>query len=228
MKALAIGPIRPISGAASRLGPEDALVREFSSSRVTTSRWTLYATEVPVPGGVIDLLEIRIAASSGGLRRALARARPLKHLEDRTLRLLASLARGRSYRYDTLIDKGFSPRDITRLTGCRALTRNDGLIRRPTLFPDYITELASFEFKFTGLTDAVVQAARRRPVVDRTYVVLPSTDMSRWPERVIDIASHSGVGVVETTTGRTLLTAKKVAVRAWPKFLVARSVARGT
>lgn len=185
----------------------------------------LFMTEVPVPGGVIDVLQISVKAVRPML--ALKKAQPLADLEDRELHLLASLPRDRALTEAHLLRIGWTPSGLERARTAGALKRAAGKFSRPLLLPDLFLLLNSFEAKITDPSGLAVQAARRRSFVHRTYIAMPNPKPLKWSPSVLQILELSGVGILDSRTGRTLRSSRPLPPSRWSLFLVARAIARG-
>jgi hypothetical protein len=220
-----LGPVWKPTGVADRPGPEAELVL-LAVERLALEGNDLLVTELPVHGGVIDALGVRLVGRLRSVDSLLPEAMPLQTLGDEALRLLATLRRQRRYRRETLRSHGFSVATLQLLTGVDALYEEGSLYSRTTLLPDRIRTVTSYEIKASDATRVVVQAARRRHLVDQSYVVFPSPTFVRWPPRTLNIMKTNGVGLIDSTTGRKVVRAKTGKPTMWARFQIARAISR--
>lgn len=227
MAGLVVGPIRPPKGAALRgISREPGRLAEMVATKSQEQGPFILATEVPVPGGIADLVFIRLTtdSASSGLHDQIGTLSPL---EDRRLLLLSELQLGRRYLRRTLLAKGWVNRDVDLLHASGLLASSRGAFQRVRLLPDEMKSVTSYELKISDVTTVVLQAARRRLVADRTFVAMPSPRPDSWPDRAKAILASAGVGVFDLDRHSPVRPSRLVRTSAQARFLMARAILRG-
>lgn len=122
---------------------------------------------------------------------------------------------------------GWSNPLLDRAIQQKALKLIKGKYVRPTLLPDMLLQMVSFEAKVGNPVRAAIQAARRRVLVDRTYLAMPSPRLAKWSTGLVQVLDTSGVGVIDSVTGQILRPSPPKRPRRWARYVVARALARG-
>ena len=223
-----IGPVRPLSGAASQEGSETRLIQEFRKEVLGRTERVIIASEVPLPSGSVDLVVVRISSTVRRLSNLLRNSKPIASLEDRYLHILSGLRPNQQYRIGTLIEKGYNGRLIEKLVADGILLFNNDLILRRYTLPDMIRRAISYEFKVTNLSIGAVQAAKRIPYTDESWLVTNADVGLNRRNEIIDYSRSVGIGVwFYGKKPEKYRPPGESRPSRWSRFLVARSLLRG-
>lgn len=223
-----IGPVRPLSGAASQEGPEAQLIQEFRKEIQDRTGRVIIASELPLPAGSVDLVVVLICSTVQRLSNLLRNSMPIASLEDRYLHILSSLRPNQQYRINTIIEKGFNSRLIKNLVADGFLLYNNDLILRRYTLPDMIRRAISYEFKVTNLSNGAVQAAKRIPYLDESWLVTNADITLNRRNEIIDYSKSVGIGVwFYGKEPEKYRPTRESRPSRWSRFLVARSLLRG-
>lgn len=224
-----VGPIRHLAGAAGSYstGDEATLVAHFVRLRDSSLRRRIFMTEVPLPGGVADLVELRLRSPYAPTDElASHEVAALAPLEDRFLYTLASMRRDVGYSRAHKKVASLTDSALTALMTAGLLHETGSLLMRVALLPDRVATVDIYEFKSRVDGRALQQAARRKALGTRVWVA--SDDAHLTGETLRDRAKVLGVGIVDARSGRIALRPSQTpGLASWARFELARQAARG-
>lgn len=224
MSVSTLPEIQPLSGAAAIPGPEADLASRFMEHAASRSRNAILAPEVPIRDGVVDLLKLQFLRPAD--IRELEESKSLAKLQDRALFTLASFRPNQRYTLGHLARTNVDWIAVDELASFDLIVAQGDAFVRPSHLVDRIQSVTSYEFKAANSRGGLRQAALRRSVVTRSYLVTTVSPNGAVPDP--QEFRRLGVGWIRVDTRPIRrIGARRFNSPRWARLVILRSIERG-